>query len=286
MNRLCSLIVCVMALTATVVAAQVPVFRASVDAVTVGVSVRRGNRPVTGLTVKDFSLSDNGVAQEITALSYERLPVDTTVLFDVSGSVTGPVMEQLRRAMVDLRRNLRADDRVRLVTFNMRIRQVLGLDAPASAVDAAFGALSAGGSSAVVDALAVALASGSAPERRQLIVLFSDGKDSISISTPDELRELARATTPTVSVVLATPTRLPFHQVFDDVAAETGGTVVSLLPTESLGTSLQGALEQFRSSYVLTYSPSGVSTAGAHAIAVRVNRPDVDVRARRGYVVR
>lgn len=265
---------------------QTPVFRAGADAVTVGVSVRRSNRPVTGLTIGDFTLTDNGVVQSLTAMSYEKLPIDVTVLFDVSGSVTGAVMDQLRRSIVDLRRSMATEDRLRVWTFNMRIRQLLAFDAPPAAADAAFATLSAGGSSAVRDAVAVALVSGGSPDRRQLVVLFSDGKDSISLQTPQLLLDLARATTPTVSVVLATPARTTSDRVYAELVAETGGTLVSLLPTDTLGGSLRGALEQFRSSYVLSYAPTGVTTVGAHAIVVTVAKPGLDVRARRGYVVR
>jgi hypothetical protein len=43
-------------------------------------------------------------------------------------------------------------------------------------------------------------------------------------------------------------------------------------------------LQEFRSSYVLYFTPRGVERSGAHTLEVRVKRPGVDVRARRGYV--
>jgi Ca-activated chloride channel family protein len=88
-----------------------------------------------------------------------------------------------------------------------------------------------------------------------------------------------------VFAVLAKPGRVPSDQLYIDLAEETGGTVVSLLPTDNLGNSLRSALDQFRSAYVLTYTPSDVERAGDHRLEVRVNRPDLTVRARRGYVV-
>jgi VWFA-related protein len=271
---------------AVVEARQTPAFSASADVVTVGVSVRRGGRPVRDLGLENFALTDNGVPQSLASISYERLPIDLTVVLDVSGSVTGPVLEQLRRAVADVRRSLQPQDRLRLITLSARVRQIVDFDAAPGAVEAAFAAVAPGGASAVLDAIAVALASGGSPDRRQLIVLFSDGRDSSSVSTPDALLAVARATTPTVSVVLATPARVPSDRIYTEVAAETGGTVVSLLPTDNLGDSLRSALDQFRSSYVLTYVPIGVERAGAHTLDVRVNQPGLDVRARRGYVVK
>jgi VWFA-related protein len=262
------------------------VFRSNVDAVTVGVSVQRGGRPVSDLTQADFELADNGVAQTIGALSYEKLPIDLTVLLDVSTSVNARLLDQLRRAVVDLRKGLQPQDRLRLVAVNMRIRRVVDFDDPPAAIDAAFAGLTSGGASAVLDALAVSLASPAPPDRRQFAVIFTDGKDSISINTPDMLLDTARRTTAAVSIVLATPLRRPADRVYTDLATETGGQVVSLLPGETFGATLRRALDQFRSSYVLTYTPTGVPRTGAHTIAVRVKRSGVDVRARKGYEVR
>jgi len=206
-------------------------FRAGVDAVTVGVSVMRGGRPVPGLLATDFQIVDNGVVQQIANLSYEQLPIDLTVLLDISGSVAGKVLDQLRQTVSDLQKNLRPSDRLRVITFNMRVHRLLDVDARQGTFEPAFASLAPGGSSAVLDALAVALANGTAPERRQFIVLLSDGKDSISITTPEALLETARHTSPTVSVVLASPIRRPADRIYSDLAAETGGTTVSLLPS-------------------------------------------------------
>jgi VWFA-related protein len=271
---------------ARVDAQDAAVFRANADAVTVGVSVQRGGRPVPDLAQADFELTDNGVAQTIGALSYEKLPIDLTVLLDVSTSVNGRVLDQLRRAVNDLRKNLRPQDRLRLVAVNMRIQRLVDFDAPPAAIDAAFANLTSGGASAVLDALAVSLASAAPPDRRQFAVIFTDGKDSISINTPDMLLDTARRTTAAISVVLATPLRRPADRIYTDLANETGGQVVSLLPGETFGDTLQRALDQFRSSYVLTYTPTGVERTGAHALAVHVKRGGVDVRARKGYEVR
>jgi hypothetical protein len=163
---------------------------------------------------------------------------------------------------------------------------VVDFDDPPAAIDAAFADLISGGASAVLDALAVSLASAAPPDRRQFAVIFTDGKDSISINTPDMLLDTARRTTTAVSVVLATPLRRPADRVYTDLATETGGQVVSLLPGETFGATLRRALDQFRSSYVLTYTPTGVPRTGTHTIAVKVKRGGVDVRARKGYEVR
>lgn len=273
------------ALAAGVLAQEPPAFRATVDAVSVGVSVRRGGRPVGGLKAGEFHLTDNGVPQVITSLLDERLPVDVTVLLDVSGSITDATMAMLRRSVGDLRQDLRPADRLRVLSFNLQVRRVLDLDAPGQALDAAFAGIRPGGSSAVYDALVVALASPAAPDRRQFIALFSDGLDNGSISREQDLLDVARRTTPTVSVLLATPVRRPPPSVYSDLATATGGTVVSVMPSDRLGDGFRRVLEEFRSGYVLTFTPTGVPRGGSHRLEVAVDRTGVDVRARRGYAL-
>jgi VWFA-related protein len=278
-----------------------PVFRAGADAVTVDVSVQRDRRPVIGLRATDFELLDNGVRQEVTEVAYEKLPIDVTLLLDVSASVTGDVLDELRRALRQVRTDLGPADRLRLLTFNMRVQRLVDFTQPASDIDGALATLRGAGSSAVFDGLTVALAASGAPGRRRLVVLFSDGQDSSSITDPDTLLEVAKRTTPTVAIILgSTPSERPASllkttsalasatvgALSERIAGETGGLVTAVKPGENLSSKFRRMIQDFRSSYVLYFSPSGVERAGAHTLEVRVNRPGVDVRARRGYLWR
>jgi VWFA-related protein len=275
-----------------------PTFRASADIVAVEASVRRGKRPVTGLTAADFKVFDNGVSQEIAAVSYEKLPIDVTVVLDVSTSVTGWVLNELRRSVRQLRADLGPRDRLKLLTFNMRIRRLADFTEPASIGDAALASLVGSGSSAIFDTVAVALTTPVPAGRRNLIVLFSDGQDSSSISDPDVLLDVARRSTPTVAVVLASPApevpasvfgrapAVPIERLYGQIAQETGGVVVSTVVGDDLTSAFRRVLAEFRASYVLYFAPVGVARAGVHTLDVRVARSGLDVRARRGYVWR
>jgi Ca-activated chloride channel family protein len=278
-----------------------PVFRAGADAVTVDASVQQDRRPVSGLKAADFELLDNGVPQEITDVAYEKLPIDVTMLLDVSASVTGPVLDELRRALRQVRSDLGPADRLRLVAFNMSVRRLVDFGESAADVDRAIASVRGGGSSAVFDGLAVSLTAAGAPGRRRLIILFSDGQDSSSISDVDSLLAVARQTTATVAVILSSPSldrpvsllRASSSQpggtigtTLEKIAAETGGIVSVLKPGETVSAKFRRMLQDFRSSYVLYFTPTGVERSGVHALDVRVKRANVEVRARRGYVWR
>ena len=278
-----------------------PVFRAGADVVSVDAAVQRDRRPVVGLKSVDFEILDSGVPQEISDVSYERLPIDVTLLLDVSASVTGSTLEELGRALRQVRADLLPADRLRLLVFNMSVRRLVDFSQPSSNIDQALASVRGAGSSAVFDSLAVALSSLDAPGRRRLVVLFSDGQDSSSISDVETLLEVARRSTPTVAIILGSPnperpasllrTSSPASSssvgaLSDRIARETGGIVAPLKPGENLTSKFRRMLQEFRSSYVLYFTPRGVERAGTHTLEVRVKRPGVDVRARRGYVWR
>jgi hypothetical protein len=144
----------------------------------------------------------------------------------------------------------------------------------------------------------VALSSFDAPGRRRLILLFSDGQDSSSIIDADTLLDVARRSTPTVGIILGSPNPerpasllrqssaragATVGALSERIAGETGGIVATVKPGENLTSRFRRMLDEFRSSYVLYFTPKGVERAGAHTLEVRLKRGGADVRARRGY---
>jgi len=70
------------------------------------------------------------------------------------------------------------------------------------------------------------------------------------------------------------------YGALDASIEQTGGT---LRLVRSGVDGFKEVLDDFRSSYLLRYTPHGVTGGGWHAIDVRVSRPGVTVRARKGY---
>lgn len=281
-------------------AEQAPTFRSSTSAVSVDVSVRdRGKKPVTGLTAADFTVLDNGVPQKVTEVSYGVRPIDITVGLDVSGSVTGPVLDRLRRAVVQLMGDLTKNDRLKLMLFNTQVHRSVDFTADVKAVEKAIRAVPAGGGTALYDAISVAMVGASEPERRQLIVFFTDGADSGSATPPAMLQLLADRARASLAFVVSTTTDLPglsnsqitvqsmftrpVDPTLEQLAKNTGGSVLPIGLSVDLGSTFRRVLSDFRSAYVIYFSPTGVERAGFHTIQVQVGRPDAVIQARRGY---
>jgi VWFA-related protein len=275
-------------LAATDQGEQIPSFRAATDAVRVDVSVRQGTRTVTGLTARDFEVFDNGVRQDVTEVSFGRLPIDVTVALDVSFSVTGALLQQLQRAVTQLMRDMRPGDRLKLMMFNMRASRVVDFTTDIRQIEQAMRTTAAGGGTSLYDTISVAMISAPAADRRQLVMVFTDGIDSNSISDPGIVADVVHRTNATLTFLIPTGvvpvaalrTPVPF---LTGLAQETGGAVIFAPRTMDLSTPFQTVLERFRSTYVLHYSPRGVDRTGFHVLQVRVKRENAVVTARRGY---
>ena len=288
---------------------QPPTFRSSTAAVVVDVSVSdRTGRPITGLKPADFELLDNGVAQEVHDISFGKLPIDVTVALDISHSVSGTLIERLRRAVGQLMDDLAPQDRLRLLLFNMRVTRTVDYTTNADVIERAIRGTAAGGGTALLDAISVALVSAAPADRRQLAVFFTDGSDSSSTTPPDVLTEVARRTRATLAFVVpsttsgamsgffptmpgatavpstsVTTTRFANQPLLVGLARETGGTILPVGSSSNLSVAFRSVLSAFRSTYVLYYTPRGVDRAGYHRLDVKVKRDGARVQARRGY---
>ncbi len=273
-------------------AAQVQ-FRSTTDVVTVDVSVRDGSRVVTGLAAADFEVDDNGVRQTVMDVSYDTMPIDITIALDISLSVEGERLEQLRRAVGQLMQDLGAEDRLSLIAFNVRPQRIVDFTRNVAEVDRAVARLSAGGGTSIWDATAVSLASPHPSGRRHLLVLFTDGLDSTSFTSPRQLSLLAQRMNTTISSVV--PQRLQFlvrsttgtgTATLARLASDTGGTSIPLTSArQDLTDAFQRLLTRFRSTYVLHFQPQGVASTGFHTLNVSITgKPKYIVTARRGYV--
>jgi VWFA-related protein len=267
-------------------------FRGGVDVVTVDALVRDRGRVITGLTAGDFELLDNGVPQQVMDVSFGKLPIDLTVALDLSLSVTGSLLDRLRTAIVQLMGDLGKADRLRLLFFNSRVSRAVDFTTDVAAVERAIRDARAGGSTTLFDAMSVALTSASPPDRRQLVMFFTDGTDSSSATTPEALTIVAQRSRATLSVVIAMPTAAgtfasaaPARATpLDPIARETGGAIVWSIGDADLSRTFRRLLEEFRTTYVLHFTPRGVERAGYHTLQVKVKRSGAMVNARRGYV--
>ena len=264
-------------------------FRSGIDVVVVPVWVTRGNQPVSGLTASDFTLLENGVAQDLSLTPVESLPIDVTVVLDASGSVTGPALEQFKSDIQEVAHTLRLADGVRVILFATAAADRTGWQSGGSRLR--LDNIESGGLTAFYNAIAAALMS-AAGERPHLIVGFSDGLDTSSFLDSRDVIVLAGASMATLSLVIAEqiagggPIMSPYSGGpawgnLREAVERTGGSLYRQPPRTPLPASFRQVLQDFRSGYLLSYTPRTVAR-GWREISVRVNG-GYTVRARKGY---
>jgi len=288
---------------ALTVAAHAQRFSSSAVAVRVDVLVTEDRKLVSGLTAADFEVRDAGVLQDVKQIDVEQLPLNLVLAVDTSQSVAGPRMEALLAAARGVVGALRNEDRAALVSFSTRVRLLSPLTPSRVQIEVALNHLSASGATSLRDAVFSALALRHEDTGRTLVLVFSDGNDTSSWLTPPKVMEAARRTDAVVYAVgirqqarfavdahsraptLVTRTEA-IEQIGDflrKVTDETGGRTLFASTDADLATTFARTLEEFRSRYVLSYTPAGVSNSGWHLLDVRLKSKKGKVTARRGY---
>lgn len=289
MRRLAAIaILLFMLLVGVTAAAAQAIFRSGVDSVSLDVSVRQRGREIGDLTATDFDVRDNGLPQQILDVTRQVLPIDVTFVIDLSGSVDGPLLGAVTRAVEAVGPRLRPADRAAVLTFNTRVREVRPLSEGGLPTPLALGR--ATGQTSLFDALTVGLIAPPEPGRRRMLLLFTDGQDGASFIDGTSLLDLARRSEMAVFTVALTqgtarrPQKAVHAALFEALGEATGGTVVTLQQDQDLEASFVQAFDDFRTSYVLRYAYDGPARPGWHVLSVRVTRRgDYDVRARQGY---
>ena len=266
--------------------AQQPTFRAFADVVSVDVSVKNGRVPVAGLTTADFEVFDNGVAQELDAVSIEAVPIDVTLAVDLSGSVV-PNVSAFKSDVEKFVSMLRSADRVRIVSFSTDVREDLPMQPPIGRLHADWTDI--GGMTSLNDGVLYALLWPETQDRRHLVIAFTDGLDTYSTLPNESLQAVAGRVEAVLHAVLVEPSGshpnlelyLGSLDALREAVRRTGGEVHRL--SRALDDFNQ-IVADFRASYVLRYTPKGVDRAGWHTLTVHVKRAgNFTIRARQGY---
>jgi VWFA-related protein len=274
------------------VLAQQPVFRSTIDAVRVDVSVMNGVRPVAGLTAANFTLTDAGVPQRIERVEVDTVPLNIMLVLDTSGSMFGERLKDLVAASRRLIEALKPTDAAALMTFNEPAELLVPMTNERQPLLARIDTLKAEGATSLYDGLFLALQMRpETTEARSVALVFSDGRDTASWLSKASITESIRRSGVVTHIVELTPPVQPSRRpgnvasILDDLADAGGGRRWSASSSGDLRELFARVLEELRSRYLLTYSPAGVARDGWHDVKVTLKGARGDVIARPGYFV-
>lgn len=290
---------------------QQPTFRGGRDAVRVFVTVTdKDGRLVTTLTQDNFEVRDDGKPQPITQFDNTPQPIRLIVMLDVSGSMAGN-LPVLHEAAAQLFPRLGPNDVAKVGAFGREVTikpsftrdaaeltaalpQMIEPDAPTPlwrGIDQAMSAF------------------GDDDDRRKVILVLSDGKDSgatgpfsfrqrpasqaevIDRARRDEVmiygvgmrsRGQRSPGIPAGGLQAALLADMP-DPGLARVAEEAGGGYVEIRPGQALGLAFADIVQELHSQYLLAYAPPK-RDGKAHDISVKVNQGGLKPRARKSYI--
>jgi VWFA-related protein len=273
-------------------AAQAPVqFRAGVDLVSFGVTVvdKKGNL-VSDLTRDDFDIIEDGKPQSLSYLAVGDPALDELrlgLMLDTSGSMAED-LKLARSAAIKFLNLLPQSEDITLVDFDTQVRVTRYPQRDFARVVERIRGRKPEGWTALYDALGVYLDGAADQQGRPVLVMYTDGADSRSNLTWTDTLNLLKASHATVYAVgLVENTGSARHELrmkLQQITEATGGQAFFPTALKDLDKTYEKVLAEIKAQYHLGYASTNLVMDGAwRKVDIKVKRPDVKVRTRKGY---
>jgi VWFA-related protein len=278
---------------------QAPVFGTGIEVINLSLSVTDGrNNFVTDLAQRDFAVFEDGIRQELSLFTHEDLPISMVLLIDTSASMEEK-LKTAQDAAIRFTKTLRPQDLAQVVQFNERATPLQTFTNDLQALERAIRATEASGPTALHNALYVALKDlgrdkRAAELRRRAIVILSDGEDTASLVTDDQVLELAKKSEINIYAISLRPQRTTDRQrqafsqaeyLMNALTRETGGRAYFPASIGELDSVYDRIAEELRTLYSVGYVSSNLRRDGKwRRIVVRVpDREGLQIRHKLGY---
>lgn len=275
-----------------------PSFRSTVDVVSMNVTVTDpANRYVTDLADEDFEVYEDGVKQNLILFNRSNVPVALCFLLDTSSSMEDR-MTKAQDAAIGFARKLRSTDLGEILGFDSRVVVMQKFTNDTTAMEQAIRKTVAGGSTSLYNALYISLKDlkklpvhEEQDVRRQAIILLSDGEDTSSAVSFDDVLDLARRSETAIypiGLMADSPAQSKgFREAtyaLRQFASDTGGRAFFPTDVKSLAAIYNQIYDELSSQYTIGYVSKNSRRDGLwRRIAVRVSRPNVTARTKQGY---
>ena len=245
--------------------------------------------PIANLQQKEFTVFENGKQQKISSFNFaSNLPIAVGMLLDHSGSMK-PRIGAARQAATEFFHNiLRPTDRAFFGPFAFDAKNLAPFTSDINALDAQVtGSPEAEGGTSLYDAIVTGLYRFRTIQGRKALVVITDGEDTTSRLSYDDMLMYARAA------------RVPLYFIgvsmgFGDLsgvnkmkalAAETGGVAYFIKDVKQLKETYSQLEKDLRSQYLVSYySESTKKDTAYRTVEVKVSLADAKVRTIRGFI--
>jgi Ca-activated chloride channel homolog len=274
------------------------VFRANVDVVSLNVTVVDGqNHYVTDLDESQFTVFEDGAKQDLIFFNRTSLPIALSLLIDTSASMENR-LQIAQEAAIGFAKKLRPQDFAQIVDFDSRVEITQDFTNNVSDLERAIRATQAGGSTSLHNALYISLkelaklkAKTQDEVRRRAIIVLSDGEDTSSLVTYEEVLDLAKRSETALYTIGLQPREAPTSKGFREaefvlrqLAQETGGRAFFITRVEDLKDVYGQISDELSSQYTIGYaSKNGRRDGTWRRVVVQIARAGAVARTKRGY---
>jgi Ca-activated chloride channel homolog len=265
--------------------------------------VDQNNNPVSNLKKEDFSVYEDNVKQTIDHVNREEAPVSFGMVIDTSGSMRTK-LQTVSDAALLLVRQMWRDDEAFVAPFGEGAELGQDFTSDRYELEEAIGRLSAGGGTALLDAIIAtadyAQEKGKRP--RKALIVISDGLEKNSSVKEKEVMEAIREDEVQVHLIGIIDEEMEERSLFGKSPAKRAKELLTRIANDSGGRAYfpKGIGEipaiaaqiakDLRSQYVVTYYPSNEKRDGSfRAIKVVVNPVGgrkISAHTRLGYYAR
>jgi len=277
--------------------AQRPQFRSTIDIVSLNITVVDGaSRYITDLEQDDFSVFEDGIRQDVIFFTRRPQPIALSLLLDSSASMEDK-LQMLQLAAGNFVKRLKPNDLAQVIDFDSRVSIRQAFISSQAELQTAILQTVAGGSTSLHNAIYVSLkelakvkAQNEEDVRRQALIVFSDGEDTSSLVSFEEVLDLAkRSETGIYTIALRgnDSSARGFREaefVMRQLAQETGGRAFFPSRIEDLNGVYTQIADELASQYTVGYTSKNPRSDGAfRRIVVQVARQSATARTKRGY---
>ncbi|MEO6393450.1 MAG: VWA domain-containing protein [Pyrinomonadaceae bacterium] len=279
------------------------IVRVAANLVTVPASVvDSSGQAITDLTLQDFELMVDGEAKSITELQRSDAPVRLALLFDNSSSLSKAREFEKQAAIRFFRRVMRKQDQASVYSVSTNTDLVQPMTGNTKLLVQAienFG--STEGATSLFDGIVLASQDLHQQSGRRVIVIVSDGDDTVSDTKFEDSVRTAQAADCQVYVVQTTKIEnaaitgnavgsanlraLAAERRMEQLTNQTGGTVYAPYSTKELDPAFTQIAADLAQQYILSYYPQDEKFDGRYRqLTVRIpTRQNVRIRSRKGY---
>ena len=270
------------------------------------VTATRDGKQVLDLDREAFAVTDEGESQEVVTFARGDLPFTAILMIDASASMFGEKIQAAVEGAASFIHRMNELDQAQVMVFSDQLLSTTPITGARAVLTAGLGGTEARGGTALQDHLFVSLMLLEQRQGRRVIILLSDGVDTHSVLSMQDVSDMARMSSAMIYWIRFSRTsgrpeengRVSLSSAWKDqelyreqqialteVVNRSGGRIFTVASPDEIRSVFIRVLNELREQYVLGYYPSDRRNDDRwHRVKVRVDEQDVSVRAPRGYI--